>query len=204
MPIPENPKVIQPPEIAEQKHQLRLACRKIRQELGGVARHQASMSICAHIESWSVFERSSLILAYMPTKDEVDLTSLLARHPEKHWVLPRILPDENHRIVFHLYDCDRLFRHPFGMQEPAPDLPVIPSSDIHLALVPGLAFDYAGRRLGYGGGYFDRFLCDFTGISLGITFHALLLDQLPRCEHDQPVQWIVTELGIIPACPPPQ
>lgn len=96
-------------------------------------------------------------------------------------------------MVFHPYDPSRLVRHPFGMAEPAPDLPVIPASDVQLALVPGLAFDRLGRRLGYGGGYFDRFLCDFCGISLGVTFQALLFDDLPCGEQDMPVDWIVSE-----------
>lgn len=132
----------------------------------------------------------------MPISGEVDLTPLLERQPQKNWVLPRILPEENHRMVLHPYDAGRLILHPFGMAEPAPDLPIIPSSKVQLALVPGLAFDRLGRRLGYGGGYFDRFLCDFTGISLGVIFTALLLDHLPSGEYDVPVQWIMTEVGL--------
>jgi 5-formyltetrahydrofolate cyclo-ligase len=132
----------------------------------------------------------------MPITGEVDLTWLLECQPQKNWVLPRIIPKENHRMVFHPYIPGRLIRHPFGMEEPEPNLPVIPSSDVELALVPGLAFDRQGRRLGYGGGYFDRFLRDFTGISVGVIFQALLLDHLPIGEHDVPVKWIVTENGI--------
>jgi 5-formyltetrahydrofolate cyclo-ligase len=184
-------------DIAEQKQQLRRSCRQIRKELGEATRQQASLSICGWIESWPVFQRSSVILAYMPIPEEADLTSLLERQPQKRWALPRIIPEENHRMVFHPYAAGRLIRHPFGMAEPAPDLPIIPSSEVQLALVPGLAFDRLGRRMGYGGGYFDRFLCDFTGVSLGVTFQALLLDHLPCGEHDVPVKWIVTEVGLL-------
>ena len=87
----------------------------------------------------------------------------------------------------------RLVRHPFGMAEPAADLPTLPPEAIRLALVPGLAFDCHGWRLGYGGGYFDRFLKDFSGVSVGIVFHALLLDEIPHGSFDVPMQWIVTE-----------
>jgi 5-formyltetrahydrofolate cyclo-ligase len=185
------------PEVAEQKNQLRRSCRQIRKALGEAARQQASRLMCGWIEAWPVFQRSSVILAYMPIPGEVDLTALLARQPQKRWVLPRILPEENQRMVFHPYEPGRLVRHPFGMAEPAPDLPVIPSGEVQLALVPGLAFDRLGRRLGYGGGYFDRFLGDFRGASLGVTFQALLLDQLPCEEHDVPVEWVVTEAGLL-------
>jgi 5-formyltetrahydrofolate cyclo-ligase len=196
---PENLSLPQSPEVAQQKLQLRRSYRKLRQELGEPSRQQASLSICAHIESWSVFQQSSVVLAYMPVHGEVDLTSLFFRHPQKQWVLPRIIPAENHRMVFHPYDCRQLVRHPFGMPEPSAGLPIIPFSKIHLALVPGLAFDHSGRRLGYGGGYFDRFLADFPGISLGVTYQALLVDELPCCDQDIPVQWLATELGIIQA-----
>lgn len=180
------------PDIAEQKHQLRRACRKIRKELGDETRQQASLSICAWIEAWPVFQHSTFILAYMPIAGEVDLRQLLERQPEKRWILPRIIPEENHRMVFHPYQAGRLVLHPFGMDEPVADLPVILSGEVQLALVPGVAFDRMGRRLGYGGGYFDRFPRDFTGVSLGVTFQALLLDGLPHGEHDVPMQWIVT------------
>ena len=184
------------PDVTEVKRQLRRSCRQIRKELGEDTCQQGSLSICSWIESWPVFQRTSVILAYMPISGEVDLTPLLERQPQKNWVLPRILPEENHRMVLHPYDAGRLVRHPFGMPEPAPDLPIIPSSKVQLALVPGLAFDQLGRRLGYGGGYFDRFLCGFSGISLGVIFKALLLDHLPCGEYDMPVQWIVTEVGL--------
>jgi len=100
-------------------------------------------------------------------------------------------------MVFHPYDPDRLVRHPFGMAEPAPDLPVILPEEIELALVPGVAFDRTGSRLGYGGGYFDRFLKNFKGVSAGIIFHALLLDETPHAAHDIPMHWIATERELL-------
>jgi 5-formyltetrahydrofolate cyclo-ligase len=193
---PTNQPVNHAADIAEQKRQLRRSCRQIRTALGEEARQQASLSISGGIESWPVFQRSSIILAYMPISGEVDLTTLLERQPHKRWLLPRVIPEDNHRMVIHPYEPHRLIRHPFGMDEPAPDSPTIPSNEVQLALVPGLAFDRLGRRLGYGGGYFDRFLHDLTGVSLGVIYQALLLDHLPFGEHDVSVQWLVTEQGL--------
>lgn len=179
--------------MSESKSQLRKQCREIRAALGEEVRARASQSICERLETWTVFQQSQSILTYMPIKGEVDLTPLLVRHPQKQWILPRIIPEENHRMVFHAYDPHRLVHHKFGMAEPAADLPEIPSSEIQLVLVPGLAYDRHGSRLGYGGGYFDRFLKSLAGTSIGITFHALLLDSLPHDEFDVAVQWIATE-----------
>ena len=183
--------------IAEQKIHLRRECRAIRKGLGVEQRAQASAAICERIASWTLFQQSQTILTYMPIKSEADLTLLLERFPQKRWVLPRILPEENHRMDFHRYDAARLIQHPFGMMEPAPDAPLIAAEEIQLTLVPGLAYDRCGYRLGYGGGYYDRFLARFRGVSAGIVFRDLLLESIPHGEYDMPVQWIVTEQDVV-------
>lgn len=183
--------------IAEQKILLRRECRAIRKGVGDAYRAHASASICERLASWTLFQQSQTILTYMPIQSEVDLTPLLERFPQKRWVLPRIIPEENHRMEFHLYDAARLIQHPFGMMEPAPDAPVIPADEIELTLVPGLAYDRRGYRLGYGGGYYDRFLTRYRGVSAGIVFHDLLLDSIPYSAHDLPVQWVITERELI-------
>lgn len=180
-------------EISQNKKQLREHCLAIRKSLGADTRAEASLSICRNIESWGVFQQSQIILTYMPIKSEADPTPLLKLYPQKRWVIPRIIPEEDHRMVFHPYDPNHLVRHPFGMAEPASDLPVIQPEEIELTLAPGLAFDRHGFRLGYGGGYFDRFLENLKGVSVGFTFHALLLDTIPHAMHDIPMYWIVTE-----------
>ena len=187
--------------IAEQKIQLRKECRAIRKGLGEEKRVQASLAVCERLSAWTIFTQSQIILTYMPIKSEVDLTPLLERFPQKRWVLPRIRPEENHRMDFHLYDAAHLIQHPFGMMEPAPDSPILAAEEIELTLVPGLAYDRRGYRLGYGGGYYDRFLSCFRGLSAGIVFHDLLMDSIPHGGHDVPVQWIVTEDALIAANP---
>jgi 5-formyltetrahydrofolate cyclo-ligase len=186
-----------PVTLNDQKQKLRQHSKAIRKELGEDTRNQASQAICAHLASWDMFQSSHVILTYMPIRAEADLRSLLVDFPEKRWLLPRILTEENGRMVFHPYDPGQLIVHPFGMAEPAPHLPQVPPPEIQLVLVPGLAYDRSGWRLGYGGGYFDRFLRDFNGVSVGVVFQALLLDFLPHGEHDIPVEWLVTENGLL-------
>ena len=183
--------------ISDLKKELRQRCKAIRKELGEEVRREASLSICNYLATWDAFQKSDVILTYMPIRGEVDLRPLLVEFPGKRWLLPRILPEENGRMVFHAYEPDNLIVHSFGMAEPAPHLPQVSPEEIQLVLAPGLAFDRAGWRLGYGGGYFDRFLMDFNGVSVGVVFAALLIEAVPHGEYDIPMQWIMSENGLL-------
>jgi len=185
--------------MPDPKHQLRQQCRAIRRELGEEQRQRASQAICEQLAAWQVFQHAETILTYLPMKAEVDLRPLLGQFPKKRWMLPRIVPEENHRMDFHPYDPARLVIHPFGMAEPAADLPLVPAEEIELVLVPGLAYDRQGWRLGYGGGYYDRFLSRFNGISVGVAYQALVLEFIPHSGYDVSVRWIVTETGLFEA-----
>ena len=186
-----------PNDTSAQKRELRLSCKTIRKELGEETRWQASRAICEHLAAWDIFRESETILTYMPIHTEVDLRPLFADFPEKRWLLPRILPGEEGKMVFHPYDPDNLIVHPLGMAEPASYLPQVTSAEIQLVLAPGLAFDRSGWRLGYGGGFFDRFLQDFGGVSVGVVFRDLLLERVPHGKYDIPMQWLVTDEGLV-------
>lgn len=186
-------------ETSRQKSQLRKECVATRKSLGVERRAKASLVICERIEMWDIFQQCHTVISYMPIKSEVDLIPLMERHAQKRWALPRIIPEENHRMVFHEYQPEGMVRHAFGMEEPSSDSPIIHPAEIELALVPGVAFDRHGFRLGYGGGYFDRFLANFQGVSMGIIFHTLLLETVPHAAHDIAMQWVVTEDGVIEA-----
>ncbi|GHG02064.1 5-formyltetrahydrofolate cyclo-ligase [Deinococcus piscis] len=86
---------------------------------------------------------------------------------------------------------------PLGVRQPPRDTPQIPVSEIDAAVLPALSFDRRGFRLGYGGGFYDRFLAGLTRPTIGVTHSALLLDQLPHEAHDVPLHWIVTEQGAV-------
>ena len=80
-----------------------------------------------------------------------------------------------------------LVRHRFGMLEPGPRRPVAPPEEIDLILVPGLAFDRSGYRLGQGGGYYDRYLPRSRACMVALCRDCFLLSAVPREEHDRPV-----------------
>ena len=77
--------------------------------------------------------------------------------------------------------------------EPGPDRPVVSPGEIDLVLVPGLAFDRRGYRLGQGGGYYDRYLPQTKAVTVALCRSCFLLDAVPREEHDAPVDLVLTE-----------
>lgn len=121
----------------------------------------------------------------------------------KQVCLPRCLP--GNQMEARLVQRDStLVRHPYGMLEPGPDCPLIPPDQIDLVLVPGLAFDRSGGRLGRGGGYYDRWLAGFSGITAALCRDGLLMEAIPRLPHDLGVDLVVTETGLYGPSAPKQ
>lgn len=140
------------------------------------------------------------ISAFLPMGGEVDLQPLFDRLPGWRWVLPRV---EDDRSVTFRDLAVRRETHPFGMEQPADEGPVIPIQEIDVFLVPGLAFDRRGGRLGNGAGHYDRILSSARGdaLSVGIAPGARLVDVVPVDAHDVLVGWLATEGGVISRAP---
>lgn len=88
----------------------------------------------------------------------------------------------------------------FGILEPSPTAPIKSISDIGAALVPGLAFDGQGTRLGYGGGYYDRALegpMRFPPILIGVGYDWQVVPEIPREHHDVAMSWLITDERMI-------
>ncbi len=149
----------------------------------------ASAALCRKLAAWPPLRESRTVMAYLAFRNEPDLGLLFQLLPEIRWTVPRI---EGKRLVVHPYDPSRLIRHPYGMLEPAPDLPVVEPAGLDLVLVPGVAFDRRGGRLGFGGGFYDRFLPTTPALRVGVTYDECLADELPCSEADQRMDWVIT------------
>lgn len=174
------------------KPALRRHFRALRESLPPEYVTAASAAICRRLAAWlpSVVSSSiPSILAYLAFRCEPDLGLLFDLLPQAHWAVPRI---EGNVLAIHCYDPARLTRHRFGMLEPAADLPRVDPATLDVVLTPGVAFDRHGRRLGYGGGYYDRFLSTTPALRVGVAFDINLVEELPCDERDQRMDWIVT------------
>ena len=144
-------------------------------------------------------DAGAVVAGYMPIKDEIDPRPLMAQLGERGCGLA--LPAIDGRadsLVFRVWAPGDAFEAgPFGTRQPEPDAqPVRPA----VVLVPMLAFDGAGNRLGYGKGYYDRALATLRGdarpvVAAGLAYAAQRVDAVPATARDQRLDWIVTERG---------
>ena len=182
-----------------EKPQLRRQFCTLRECLPAEEVAAASTALCRRLAAWPVLRQAQNVLTYLAFRNEPDLGLLFDLLPHVHWVVPRIA--EGQRLALHPYDPARLVRHRFGMLEPAADLPLVDPATLDLVLVPGVAFDRRGGRLGFGGGYYDRFLPTTPALRVGVTYDDCLADALPCGEHDQRMDWIVTPTQEIRCAP---
>ena len=177
-----------------EKAQLRLELLAARESLDPAALAAASSAVCRRLGAWPIFQNASVVMAYLAFRNELSLQALIDTHPEKIWALPRI--DQDGRLAVHRYQAGQLVPHRWGVPEPSLNAPLVPLQEIDLVLVPGVGFDRQGGRLGYGGGYYDRLLCQFDAARVGIIHPSTLVDAIPCSEHDCQMDWIATPAGV--------
>jgi 5-formyltetrahydrofolate cyclo-ligase len=159
-----------------------------------------SERINAGLFSWLSLRLPGTITAFLPMAGEVDLRPLFGRLPGWRWVLPRVETDRS--LTFRDVEVPRE-THPFGMEQPTDTGPVTPLHEVDVFLVPGLAFDLAGRRLGNGAGHYDRILSSARSdaVTIGIAPAARMVDEVPIDGHDEMVGWLATEDGVVSSLP---
>lgn len=133
-------------------------------------------------------------------KFEWDTRSII----EKGWeqgktvCVPKCIPQEKKLLFYRLLDFQQLEVVYYGLLEPKPEeTEQIEKSDIDLLIVPGIVFDHRGFRIGFGGGYYDRFLADFQNETVSLVHTSQLLEQVPAQPFDIPVKHLITENGLL-------
>jgi 5-formyltetrahydrofolate cyclo-ligase len=179
------------------KSELRRRAREVRgaRPPGEIA--HASRAICARVSQLSAFRLARHVIAYAARPDEVDPSALVesALADGKHLYFPAV---SGPGLTFRAATPDQLARGRRGVLEPTSGRPLPPAASRVVFLIPGLGFDPAGRRLGRGGGHYDRALAEHPrGVRLGLAIDAELSPALPVDEWDEPVDAVATERRLL-------
>jgi 5-formyltetrahydrofolate cyclo-ligase len=182
--------------ISCQKQPLRRKLLAQRQAASADWWRSASDRICDRLANCDEFIGAHTIVAYQSNRQEPNLDRLFT-HPTKQWGLPRCVGKDLH---WHRWKpAQPLVIGNYGILEPDPTLPQLLAENIDLLLVPAVAIDRGGYRLGYGGGYYDRLRADphWRKIpTIGIIFDFAYIDTVPIDPWDLPLEAACTELGL--------
>ena len=179
----------------EAKKQLRRACLEKRLALDKNTKKAADEAFCRAIAALDDFCEADLLLLFSPMRGEPDMTPLasIAAARGIKIAFPRC---EDGVMTFHtVTGKDDFAPDMFGIPSPRATLPVAKPTARTLCILPGLAAGRDGSRLGYGGGFYDRFLATFEGITVFPIYDCLLFDSLPTEATDRPVDILITEKG---------
>ena len=181
---------------AEAKQKLRRTVRDTLSALTEQERQDSDRALFQRFLSLPQVEQAQTILAFWGIPGKEPDTARLVRvltERGKTVCLPRMLPEHRMEVRRYLPEVP-LKQAGFGIREPDGEkCPLVEQSDIDLALVPALCYDRQGFRLGFGGGYYDRWLETFHGVTAGLCRGAVLQDRVPTEPHDSRVEILLTE-----------
>ena len=184
-------------DIREYKRSLRARCKQERATLDEGQKRQLDEAIFANFLSMREYNECRLLLAYVSMDIEVDTHLLIDRalSDGKKVAVPYCKTD-SHMEFYYINSMDELVPSTFGVLEPEPQPERICKAeklDEAICIVPALCFDCKGYRLGFGKGYYDRFLSRFSAISIGLAYSFQMRKSLRKSQYDRPVDIVVTD-----------
>ena len=184
------------PDLTSYKATQREMFKQLRKNMSPEVKQQRDQAILQQLLSTAEYKSSRIILLYISSEIEVDTMRLMA-HAEKDdktIAVPYCIHNTR-ELKFYKYDSDtKLQKNKIGIMEPVPDEDkLITNFHGSLCVVPALSCDHDGFRLGYGGGYYDRFLSKYDGSSVAIVYSDCMIEQLNRESFDMPVDTVITD-----------
>lgn len=172
------------------KYEIRNKIKSLKVLLSEIERESAAASVFDRLENTAAFQLAEKILMYHSLPDEVDTRRFLNKwKDEKKFFLPRV---NGATLELLPYDESRLEIGSFHIEEPT-GTDVHSVDEIEVIVIPGVAFDRSGRRLGRGKGFYDRLLANARAMKIGVGYEFQLVDELPSEPHDVPMDMVITE-----------
>lgn len=184
---------------ANTKEVLRARVRAARRALSPTAVDAASRQIAERVISLPEFSRARVVGCYVALPHEVQTADLIARcwRAGKKTCVPAFDATARGYLWAWLDDGEPMVKGPAGIPQPETMRKALPA-ELELMVVPAVAFDRAGRRLGHGGGHYDRLLAQCPGFKVGIAFEVQVVEEVPSRPHDVAVDVVVTERRVYP------
>ncbi len=183
------------------KKALRKHMKDIRKNMSSSYKKECDEKIFSSLISSSLYKNTNTILCYVSTDIEVDTRQFIeyALNDWKKIAVPKSY-DNGIMLFYEINTLENLERSPFGIDEPCENIhKKIKESEINnaLCIVPALSFDKSGMRLGYGGGYYDRFLSVCSPKTIGICYSVCISDKIDSHKYDVKIKNIITENNIL-------
>lgn len=188
-------------QVKNEKIRLRSQLLAQRERFDPAEKAEIESKIFGYLRQLATYRYSDTVLLYSPIKGELDVNKVAraALSDGKRIAYPVTDPSSRTMRFYYVNSTDELSTGTYGIPEPPAGSELfVENVSVHtMCIVPALAFDYEGYRLGYGKGFYDRFLATFSGVKVGLIPAQFLFVRLPRGRYDVAVDVIITEDGVL-------
>ncbi|MBR5515901.1 MAG: 5-formyltetrahydrofolate cyclo-ligase [Clostridia bacterium] len=190
--------------ILEEKNRLRAEYKAKRRAISNEQKAEYDNAICKKVTELASYRYSTIILAYAHLADEIDITPIIldALTKGKKVAFPRCDTQSNTMTYHFINNLEELEAGAMGIYEPHADAPVCNiksfENELVICFIPALLYDKDGYRLGYGKGYYDRFLQNYKGSKIGLIYSDFIIPCVPKGKYDLSADVLITEKGVKP------
>lgn len=177
-----------------EKSEIRRNIKRLRMMLSDMEKEEAASEVFAQLENTAAFMMADNILIYHSLPDELSTISFLRKwNGRKHFFLPRV---NGVNLDLLPYIENELEKGAYDIEEPTGSN-LADVDDIDLMIIPAVAFDRRGNRLGRGKGFYDRLLSTTKATKVGVGYEFQLMDELPSESHDVPMDMVITQYSYL-------
>ena len=183
--------------VKDIKKKLRNQYKQYRLSLPADVKADYDRRICEALMNMVSFRYSETILMYAPLEGEIDIMPIAVKALSlgKRVAFPRCVEEPRNLDFKYISSVDELRSGSYSIAEPPEELESVKDYSRSICIIPGIVFDKEGYRVGYGKGYYDRFLSVYDGTKFGLAYSECILDEVPRGRFDRHVDILVSEKG---------
>lgn len=184
--------------VKDVKRKLRNQYKQYRLDLPADVKADYDKKICEALVQLVSFKYSDTILMYAPLEGEIDVMPIAERALEmgKKVAFPRCIEEPRNLDFKYVSSLDELRSGSYSISEPTEDMESVTDLSKSICIIPGIVFDKEGYRVGYGKGYYDRFLAVYDGTKFGLAYSECIIDSVPRGRFDRHVDILISEKGV--------